>query len=49
MPRLSKYCVLLVGVFSPVLALVLNVILIQILLALSPDPESNWRFRLSGF
>jgi hypothetical protein len=45
-PRLSKYRVLLVGVFSPVLALVLNVILIQILLALSPDPESNWRFRL---
>jgi cytochrome c biogenesis protein CcmG/thiol:disulfide interchange protein DsbE len=45
-PKLSKYRVLLVGVFSPVLALALNVILIQILLALSPDPESNWRFRL---
>jgi cytochrome c biogenesis protein CcmG, thiol:disulfide interchange protein DsbE len=45
-PKLSKYRVLLVGVFSPVLALVLNIILIQILLALSPDPESNWRFRL---
>jgi cytochrome c biogenesis protein CcmG/thiol:disulfide interchange protein DsbE len=45
-PKLSKYRVLLVGIFSPVLALVLNVILIQILLALSPDPESNWRFRL---
>jgi peroxiredoxin len=44
--KLSKYRVLLVGVFSPAFALVLNVILIQILLALSSDPESNWRFRL---
>jgi peroxiredoxin len=33
-------------VLSPLLALVLNVILIQILLALSPNPENNWRFRL---
>ena len=28
------------------LALVLNIICIQTLLALSPNPESNWRFRL---
>lgn len=41
-----KYRVLLVGVLSPLLALVLNVIFIQTLLALSPHPESNWRFRL---
>ena len=46
MPNLSKYRVLLAGTLSPLLALVLNVIFIQILLALSPDPESNWRFRL---
>ena len=34
------------GILSPLLALVFNVIVIQVLLALSPDPESNWRFRL---
>jgi cytochrome c biogenesis protein CcmG, thiol:disulfide interchange protein DsbE len=44
--KLSKYRVLLVGIFSPILAVVLNVIFIQILLALSSNPESNWRFRL---
>jgi peroxiredoxin len=43
---LSKHRVLLAGILSPLLALVLNVIFIQILLALSPNPESNWRFRL---
>ncbi len=46
MAKFSKYRVLVVGILSPVLALVLNVILIQTLLALSPNPESNWRFRL---
>jgi peroxiredoxin len=46
MPNLSKHRVLLSGVLSPLLALVLNVILIQILLVLSSDPERNWRFRL---
>ena len=46
MANLSKYRVLLAGILSPLLALVLNVIFIQTLLALSPDPESNWRFRL---
>ena len=46
MPKISKYRVLLVGVFSPLLAVVLNIIFIQILLALSSNPESNWRFRL---
>ena len=46
MANLSKYPVLLVGVLSPLLALVLNIICIQTLLALSPNPESNWRFRL---
>jgi thiol-disulfide isomerase/thioredoxin len=45
-PNLSKYRVLLLGILSPPLALVLNVIVIQILLALSPHPENNWRFRL---
>jgi len=44
--NLSKYRVLAAGILSPLLALVLNVIFIQTLLALSPDPESNWRFRL---
>jgi cytochrome c biogenesis protein CcmG/thiol:disulfide interchange protein DsbE len=44
--KLSKYRVLLLGIFSPLLAVVLNIIFIQILLALSPNPESNWRFRL---
>jgi thiol-disulfide isomerase/thioredoxin len=43
---LSKYRVIITGILSPLLALVLNVIFIQILLALSPNPESNWRFRL---
>jgi cytochrome c biogenesis protein CcmG/thiol:disulfide interchange protein DsbE len=42
----SKYRVLLVGILSPLLALLLNIIVIQTLLALSPNPESNWRFRL---
>jgi thiol-disulfide isomerase/thioredoxin len=37
---------LIAGILSPLLALVLNVIFIQALLALSPNPESNWRFRL---
>lgn len=41
-----RYRVLLVGVLSPLLALVLNVVFIQTLLALSRDPDSNWRFRL---
>lgn len=45
-PHISKYRVLLAGIFSPVLALVLNIALIQTLIALSPNPESNWRFRL---
>jgi peroxiredoxin len=44
--NLWKYRVLVAGILSPLLALVLNVIFIQTLLALSPDPESNWRFRL---
>jgi cytochrome c biogenesis protein CcmG/thiol:disulfide interchange protein DsbE len=44
--NLSKYRVLLAGILSPLLALVLNVIFIQILLALSANPENNWRFRL---
>ena len=44
--NLSKHRVLLSGVLSPLLALVFNVILIQILLALSSNPERNWRFRL---
>jgi peroxiredoxin len=47
MGKLSRYRVLIVGILSPVLAVVLNVIVIQILLALSPHPESNWRFRLA--
>ena len=42
----SKHRVLLAGILSPLLALVLNVIFIQTLLALTPNPESNWRFRL---
>ena len=46
MPNLRKYRVLLTGIFSPFLALALNVILIQILLAVTSDPERNWRFRL---
>lgn len=46
MANLSKYRVLLSGMLSPLLALLLNVIAIQILLALSPHPENNWRFRL---
>jgi cytochrome c biogenesis protein CcmG/thiol:disulfide interchange protein DsbE len=45
-PKLSKHRVLLFGAFSPALALMLNIILIQILLVLSRDPENNWRFRL---
>ena len=46
MSNLSKYRVLLIGVFSPLLAVVLNIIVTQSLLALSPNPESNWRLRL---
>ena len=44
--NLSKYRVLVAGILSPLLALLLNVIFIQTLLALSADPETNWRFRL---
>jgi len=44
--KLSTKRVLLAGIFSPFFAVLLNVIAIQILLALSPHPESNWRFRL---
>ncbi len=44
--NVTKYRVLLLGILSLPLALVLNVIVIQILLALSPHPENNWRFRL---
>jgi thiol-disulfide isomerase/thioredoxin len=44
--NLSKHRVLLAGILSPFLALALNVTAIQILLALSRDPESNWRLRL---
>ncbi len=46
MLNLSKYRMLLAGILSPLLALVLNVVLIRTLIALSPNPESNWRFRL---
>jgi len=43
MSDLSKQRVLLSGVLSPFLALALNIILIQILLKLSSNPEDNWR------
>ena len=46
MGRVSKHRVLVVGIFSPLLALLLNIIFIQVLLALSSNPENNWRFRL---
>jgi len=42
--NLSKYRVLLVGILSPLLALVLNVIFILTSFALSPN--LNWRLRL---
>lgn len=44
--KISKHRVLVAGIFSPLLALLLNIIFIQILLALSSNPENNWRFRL---
>lgn len=44
--KVSKHRVLVAGIFSPLLALVLNIIFIQTLLALSSNPENNWRFRL---
>ena len=44
--KVSKHRVLVAGIFSPLLALVLNIVLIQTLLALSSNPENNWRFRL---
>jgi hypothetical protein len=44
--KISKHRVLVAGFFSPLLALVLNIISIQALLALSSNPENNWRFRL---
>ena len=43
---MSKHRVLVAGILSPLLALVLNIIFIQTLLALSSNPENNWRFRL---
>ena len=46
MAILSKYRVLLSGLLSPPLAFVLNVVVTQTLLALSPNPENNWRVRL---
>ena len=46
MGNLAKHRVLVAGIFSPLLALVLNIIFIQTLLALSSNPENNWRFRL---
>ena len=46
MDKISKHRVLVAGILSPLLALVLNIIFIQILLALSSNPENNWRFRL---
>jgi cytochrome c biogenesis protein CcmG/thiol:disulfide interchange protein DsbE len=44
--KLSKHRVLVAGIFSPLLALVLNILVIQALLALSSNPENNWRIRL---
>jgi cytochrome c biogenesis protein CcmG, thiol:disulfide interchange protein DsbE len=44
--KLSKHRVLVAGIFSPLFALVLNIIFIQVLLALSSNPENNWRLRL---
>ena len=44
--NLSKHRVLVMGIVSPFLALVLNTIVIQALLAFTSNPESNWRFRL---
>ena len=46
MGKLSKHRVLVAGIFSPLFALVLNIIFIQTLLALSSNPENNWRLRL---
>jgi cytochrome c biogenesis protein CcmG, thiol:disulfide interchange protein DsbE len=46
MSKLSKHRVLVAGIFSPLFALVLNIIFIQTLLALSPNPDNNWRIRL---
>lgn len=44
--NLSKHRVLVMGIVSPFLALVLNTIVIQALLAFTSNPESDWRFRL---
>jgi cytochrome c biogenesis protein CcmG/thiol:disulfide interchange protein DsbE len=44
--KVSKHRVLIAGIFSPLLALVLNIVFIQTLLALSSNPENNWRLRL---
>jgi cytochrome c biogenesis protein CcmG, thiol:disulfide interchange protein DsbE len=44
--NLKKHRLLLIGIFSPLLAIVLNIVVIQILLAVTSRPESNWRFRL---
>ena len=46
MGKVSNHRVLVAGIFSPLLALLLNIIFIQALLALSSNPENNWRFRL---
>jgi peroxiredoxin len=47
MGRLSKYRVLIMGILSPFLAIFLSVIVNDLLLRFSVDPERDWRFRLS--
>lgn len=47
MGKLSKHRVLILGILSPILAVFLSVIVNDVLMRLSADPEKDWRFRLS--
>lgn len=47
MEKLSKYRVLVLGILSPVIAVLLSALVNGILMHWSADPEKDWLFRLS--
>lgn len=47
MTKLSKYRVLVLGVLSPIMAILLSVLVNDVLMRWSADHEKDWLFRLS--
>lgn len=48
MRTLLKYCVLILGILSPIMAVLLSILVNGVLIEFSANPEKDWRFRLSA-